>query len=310
MLVQGPGGNTSFKSGNVMWIKASGTQLSDAGAAGIFTPVKVDESIADIDRKDGQPPIDVRIDPSDGHRPSIETGFHALLPWKYVFHYHSVQALAHLTSREGSGAAVTKLADLDPVLVSYHKPGADLSQAIRRAVERTGSKVILLENHGMIVCGASLVEIERLLEETECRLKLEPRFHDCQSVPKNFPGWSRIAGSESLAQGPLSAARVTAGCYFPDQVVFTGRKVPSIPPAEFSSRPEVTANAVLVPGSGIYLRDGLPDAAHDTILCLVDVLLRIPEEWNPQPLSSEETAELIHWDAEKYRQKLARKAAD
>jgi len=30
LQVQGPGGNTSVKSGDVMWIKASGTELADA----------------------------------------------------------------------------------------------------------------------------------------------------------------------------------------------------------------------------------------------------------------------------------------
>ena len=39
LRVQGPGGNTSIKSGNVMWIKASGTELADAETKPIFVAV-------------------------------------------------------------------------------------------------------------------------------------------------------------------------------------------------------------------------------------------------------------------------------
>jgi rhamnose utilization protein RhaD (predicted bifunctional aldolase and dehydrogenase) len=38
-LVQGAGGNTTLKDGNVLWIKASGCWLSDATYKEIFMPV-------------------------------------------------------------------------------------------------------------------------------------------------------------------------------------------------------------------------------------------------------------------------------
>ena len=33
LLIQGPGGNTSFKSGDELWVKASGAWLAEASAA-------------------------------------------------------------------------------------------------------------------------------------------------------------------------------------------------------------------------------------------------------------------------------------
>ena len=36
LRVQGPGGNTSIKDGDVMWIKASGTELANALTEDIF----------------------------------------------------------------------------------------------------------------------------------------------------------------------------------------------------------------------------------------------------------------------------------
>ncbi|MHA1190276.1 MAG: class II aldolase/adducin family protein, partial [Alphaproteobacteria bacterium] len=39
LLIQSAGGNTSVKDGQTMWIKASGTVLSDAASGDIFVPV-------------------------------------------------------------------------------------------------------------------------------------------------------------------------------------------------------------------------------------------------------------------------------
>ena len=42
MLVQGAGGNTSYKNGNKMWIKASGKWLANATHENIFVLVDLD----------------------------------------------------------------------------------------------------------------------------------------------------------------------------------------------------------------------------------------------------------------------------
>ena len=39
LLVQGAGGNVSYKSNGALWIKASGTWLADAASQEIFVPV-------------------------------------------------------------------------------------------------------------------------------------------------------------------------------------------------------------------------------------------------------------------------------
>jgi hypothetical protein len=39
--------------------------------------------------------------------------------------------------------------------------------------------------------------------------------------------------------------------------------------------------------------------------CLSDVLARLPEGWEPEPIGTQAEAELLDWDAEKYRQALA-----
>ncbi|HEY6601546.1 MAG TPA: class II aldolase, partial [Xanthobacteraceae bacterium] len=41
LLVQGAGGNSSIKHGDVLWVKASGTWLADAEDKEIFVPVSL-----------------------------------------------------------------------------------------------------------------------------------------------------------------------------------------------------------------------------------------------------------------------------
>ena len=306
MLVQGPGGNTSVKFGNTMWIKASGTLLSNAGRSGVFTPVNVDLAAAEIDLGENAPKADIRLDPDDGHRPSIETGFHALLPWKYVFHYHSVNALAHLTSAEGEASALEKLSGLNPVHVAYAKPGIPLSGLIRSAIGGRDSRVILLRNHGMIVCGNSIEQVRKLISETEARMRLIP-VSDGQEQGRmpDVPGWVPLAGSGPFVTHPWLAERLTSGCYFPDQTVFLGPQIPAVSATDLREGPGSDAQAALVPGIGVYMRSGSAAAARETVECVLAILARVPKSWRPRTLTALEVGELIDWDAEKYRRALS-----
>ena len=310
MLIQGPGGNTSVKFGNVMWVKASGTSLSEAGRTQIFTKVDVGRSVSEIDAVPGEPAQDVRIDPSDGHRPSIETSFHALLPWKYVFHHHSAHALAHLTSPEGTAQAERLLSDMEPAVVEYRKPGIPLSKAIRAACSRNPSRVILLKNHGVIVCGESLDDVETLIDETEARLSLDPALADrLVATPSRFPGWQLLEDMDPFCRNSFLHDRLTGGCYFPDQVVFLGPGIPAASACDLESRQGLDAPVAVVRDVGVFVREGLQKAAVETLHCLMCIHLKAPPNWRLTSLSAAAVRELTDWDAEKYRRTLA-KAAD
>ena len=306
LLVQGPGGNTSVKFGNVMWIKASGTQLSDAEIASIFTPVDVEYSVAEIDAVEDSPGRDTRLNPGDGHRPSIETSFHAMLPWKYVFHYHSVHALAHLTSEEGVARALGRLSGFNPALVPYRKPGVPLSRSIRTAIAGRDSSVILLRNHGMIVCGNSVAEVRRRMFETERCLQIEQRTdHEPPDRPAEIPGWEWLPGSGLLMNDTLLQERLVSGSYFPDQVVFLGARIPDVTAGQLQEQTGPVSPAVLVRGAGLYLRSEVPVATREMLECLWQVLTRVPASWQLQRLNEQEVGELANWDAEKYRRALS-----
>ena len=90
-LVQGAGGNTSVKEGDVLWVKASGAWLSEADKRDIFVPVDLPGALRALGQGIEKMPV---ADPTARLRPSIETSLHALLPHRVVLHVHAVNTIA------------------------------------------------------------------------------------------------------------------------------------------------------------------------------------------------------------------------
>ena len=62
---------------------------------------------------------------------------------------------------------------------------------------------------------------------------------------------------------------------------------------------------LLVPDVGVLVRDNLQDGAEEMVRCLARVVERIPSGAAVRYLTADQEAELLDWDAEKYRQQLA-----
>ena len=71
-LVQGPGGNISFKRDGFMYIKASGEKMSDAKNKNIFVKTDHNKILACLEKNDPDP-IKNNWEKSSLMRPSIET---------------------------------------------------------------------------------------------------------------------------------------------------------------------------------------------------------------------------------------------
>lgn len=296
LRVQGPGGNTSIKSDSVMWIKASGTELADAETKPIF--VAVDRNAAKAEAEgagDGTCKATV-LDPANTLRPSIETTFHAALDWPVVAHTHSIATLVHAISPEGRKEAAKKLSGLPVIFVPYAKPGLPLTQEIlARATAET--QIVVLENHGLICCGATVEEVAQMMDDVESRLAIPASATSDQPVGSARDGFELLAESW-IAHDARACKLALAGSYYPDHVVFLG---PALPKADHDGNPPV----ILAPGEGVYLRDGATSSQRAMIKCLSDCLSRLPTTWGVEAIGSGAEAELLNWDAEKYRQALA-----
>lgn len=301
LQVQGPGGNTSIKEGDVMWIKASGTELADAERQDIFVAVDRAKALAEAREEAGDGSCkDTVLDPSRGLRPSIETTFHAAFQHNVVAHTHSVATIAHAISPEGRADAIAKLAGLDFVMVPYAKPGLPLTRQILARI-KPATQVVVLQNHGLICSGDSVKEVKALIAEVEKRLSVTPRATKAKPAtdlaPKGF-SWSDHGW---LAQDGTAFQRAKSGTYYPDHVVFLG---PCLPTSDHEGNPP----AILQKGQGVLIKNDATPVQVAMLACVSDVLARVQDGWRVDPIGPEAEAELLDWDAEKYRQALAARA--
>ena len=308
-LVQAAGGNTSIKIGdNEMWIKASGTELTQALDKDIFVAVDPARARHEIDDGPGDCK-DTLINPTCGLRPSIETTFHALLDATYVFHYHSVGVICHAISTSGRALLEEKFQGLSWSWVPYRKPGVLLTRAIREAIAGKAIDVIVLANHGVIVTGEDLDAISATIEDVERRLEL-PLLVEAHDAPAEDVDdlWQRMPRYRAIATDEALLQRATSGTYYPDHVVFLGPGLPAVTAEAFQSKVlNLPVPAVIVKGEGVYMKRDATPAHHAMLQCVFDVLGRIPSDWELAAIGQEAEAELLNWDAEKYRQALAEK---
>ena len=298
LQVQGPGGNTSIKEGAVMFIKASGTELADAEEKDIFVAVDRAAAVLEAQEKAGDGSCkDTVLDKSHGLRPSIETTFHAAFDHRVVAHTHSVATITHAISPEGRTEAEAKLDGLNFAMVPYAKPGLPLTREILARIEPE-TKVVILQNHGLICAGDSVEEVRDLIADVEERLKLPPRDTKAAEPTKAAPDGFVWSDYGWLAQDETAFDLARTGTYYPDHVVFLG---PALPTQDHDGKPP----AILQKGEGVLIKADATPSQKAMLRCASDVLSRVQDGWTIEPIGEAAEAELLNWDAEKYRQALA-----
>ncbi len=307
-LVQGAGGNTSIKFDNVMWVKASGTELKNALNADIFCPVDVLKARTCIDIDDDNATKEAVLPGGPDLKPSIETTFHALLSDPVVLHVHSINVITHAISEEGMSALAEKLSDIAWLDIPYCRPGLPLTREIRRR-KQAHHNVFILRNHGVIVSGQTTAEAYALLSEVEKRLTL-PSLAIPSSAPQTDSAyaesqWQWAPEFSALATNARLQHIARQFTLYPDHCIFLGQALPCIKKGE--PLPSQSPPVCLIEDTGVLINQNAKPSAIAMLGCLYDVLLKLPLEWTPQGLSTQQVGELLNWDAEKYRQALEAK---
>ena len=235
------GGNTSFKDENFLYIKPSGISLADMRPE-LF--VKLDrsivrqsfglESIADTDTREQRfaALLTYSALAPAGARPSVESLFHELLPYKFVVHTHPTLVNAMTCAREGA-AACAKLFP-DAVWLGYHSAGFSLALEFRKAVEACGKapQVAFLGNHGVFVAADTAEEIKALYEDIMSKLSgfiaakgiaLEEELPPCDmdTVFEYAPTLRGLLGKAATVTAG-GAFKVPEGGLTPHHVLFSG----------------------------------------------------------------------------------------
>ncbi|HDR9258069.1 TPA: class II aldolase [Burkholderia vietnamiensis] len=320
LLVQGAGGNVSWKDGDTLWIKASGTWLADAAQRDIFVPLSLETVRALM--LTGAESFTSAVVGTSTARPSIETSLHAALPHRIVVHVHPVDVLAICARKTGADLLAKRLDGLSWALVPYAKPGVRLTAAVSDVCRQCpAANVLVLANHGLVVGGDTIEQVNDLLQDVSIRLRLNPRiparsesgFENSRGavweqygyVPTGIPDWHAMA----LDGAVLKLAR-DHWVMYPDHAVFLGANATIVGPA-ISGQDVERAIAhrppyVFVEGLGVLERTDVTKAQRAMLQCFYDVAMRIDDASAVQSLSSVDVSDLLNWDAEKYRQQNSR----
>jgi len=323
-LVQGAGGNTSFKDGEILWVKASGCWLRDALRKEIFIPVihkhRKDEMFNTSDFLVAQ---NFQLDNSvESLRPSIETFLHLLMPHKYVVHLHSVNIISNSILLDGEQKLTNLLDGINWRWVDYVRPGVPLAYSAQQ-VMASNPDVLVLANHGVLFGAESIEKASILLDEIENRVKREIRsyefddnFNSVESLISNSDYYlSKNQSIHSLAFDETACFIASKGTLYPDHVVFLGAgpmTVLSIKEFKvylkdnYFGKIDDKKNIIIVRNLGVFILKNLGEIEESMLHCLSNILLRTQSDDELRYLSEQEEAELVNWDAEKYRKSIQR----
>jgi rhamnose utilization protein RhaD (predicted bifunctional aldolase and dehydrogenase)/NAD(P)-dependent dehydrogenase (short-subunit alcohol dehydrogenase family) len=176
-LVLAGGGNTSCKTADTLYVKASGFSLSTITADGF---VALDRAAlqslveatmpADVNEREAMFKhafMSARREPEKNQRPSVECVLHHLMPCTYVVHTHPT-VVNMLTCNTQSEKLFSELFGDEYLYVPFVDPGLLLAKTLATLMadftKRTGKAypaVVLMANHGLLVCGDSADEIQK-----------------------------------------------------------------------------------------------------------------------------------------------------
>ena len=251
------GGNTSFKDGGTLYVKASGTSLGTIEASGFCS---IDMARLDVlwratypedaGERESAALADLMAARTKGEtkRPSVETLMHGLFPQTYVVHTHPA-AINGLTCGKEGRAAFDRLFGEEGIWVPFVDPGYVLAKTVRRALEEYRSRrgrppsLMFMENHGLLVADDSPEGVEALSGRVMARVRAETkRVPDLSSRPADAlrlasaaQTLSRLLGAEATIRFRLDAETLARGAsraafsplssaFSPDHIVYAGHE--------------------------------------------------------------------------------------
>jgi rhamnose utilization protein RhaD (predicted bifunctional aldolase and dehydrogenase) len=171
------GGNTSFKTEELLWVKASGTTLGNITEAGFAVLDRnklkaiAEKTYSDnSDRREQEVKTDLfraSVEPEKLLRPSVETSMHDIIRYRFVVHTHPTLVNALLCSQQAE-SKVQELFGNEALFIPYTDPGYVLFKKVEselkkfRTAYHSEPHIILLQNHGIFVSADTSDEIKRI----------------------------------------------------------------------------------------------------------------------------------------------------
>lgn len=319
LLVQGAGGNVSWKEADMMWITASGNWLVDALEKNIFVPV----DLAHLQKAIAEKSLDVTPMVADGHkmRPSIETILHALMPQDIVVHVHAVEALSYLVREDYIEDFRSKIpSEVTWVNVEYACPGEELAQVVYDALQNVPqADVLFLQNHGIVVGASTIEEVEEILAKVLTSLTVS--HAESELIKRDI---APVAVNGSVIYAPIQNVKLQQlalntqlfrqltenWAMYPDHVVFLGAEPFTYDNVDELSQLEETQQPlpqlIFIKDVGVFTIDEVTPAIMEQLDCFYEVLTRQNKDYKVNTLTFQQIGHLLNWEAEEYRKKIAK----
>jgi len=237
LLIQGAGGNISAKSadGGTIYIKASGFRLKEvtetAGLAAVdqkkfLSALETIASLEDSAKESGySTAIATSTLPGNSLRPSMELGFHSLIPHRWVAHTHSLAGQLAQSRPDVRRRLERELPEVQFVDVPFRLPGWELSWVFKQICAEQGVKAsrpvcFFLANHGLVLGASTSEEALKVTERLETLLRQEVSVTGdswkkwFKEVGEPLPEKIVFSGSASLRE------RLSQEFLFPDLAIF------------------------------------------------------------------------------------------
>jgi rhamnose utilization protein RhaD (predicted bifunctional aldolase and dehydrogenase) len=324
LLTQASTGNSSMKLRGILWIKASGKWMADAGREDILIPL----DLAEVQRC-----VREDIDPAERcGSASIETAMHAVLPHRVVVHVHCVNTIAWAVRQDAPVQLKARLRGLRWQWIPYAPSGMPLARDVENALrEPAETDVLVLGNHGLVVGGEDCGAVEDLLFEVQRRLAIPARpAHPAdytalagitEGSSQNLPDWDLPDDDavHALATDAVSREILSRGLLYPCQAIFSGGSVSggslasasvaepfrSIPYSDFDGPWERRYGDrcfLIIEGRGVILNRTMTQAERAMISGLAQVVQRIPDTAPLHYLTEAEIAGISSSVAYRYRE--------
>ncbi len=169
------GGNTSFKTDDKIWVKASGSSLAtiteegfavlDRAKLNLMSEKNYSEVAAEREEEVKNDLADATL--TKGKRPSVETSMHNAILYPFVIHLHPTLVNGLMCANDAEKRLFELFGEKN-VYIPYTDPGYVLFKKVEDAIKNYRAKfneepkVIWLQNHGIFVAADTTAEVEAI----------------------------------------------------------------------------------------------------------------------------------------------------
>jgi FMN phosphatase YigB (HAD superfamily) len=309
-LVQAGGGNTSVKVDDLMFIKASGYNLTNIDEKNGYVVINNKLLLQDIYSNSIKEVVNYNL--LGNKRGSIETFMHSILK-KYTIHLHPVQINRVLVSVNSKD--IIKQIYPNGLIINYLTPGIKVCNEIMDIYNN--ENVIFLLNHGIIITCDDINSVYEILGDIlyhfESYQKINyDKYKFTNNISKTINSTFNIENISYLCQDEIinrylknNTEIFKEKITFPDCLIYCGVKI-LFGLNNIQEYKELYREypKIIIENQCVYINSHSLTKCRDIEEVLKSNLLILDSNLQKNYLSNNEICFLNNWDAEKYRKLL------